>query len=109
MSATNWGICPVCKNNADKAQADLKQRAEDSYGKVSPEEYRKLYNQANPTVVNIQFTLREDYEIGIYNGNEFKVRYDANCTECGFSHTYIHKETINPKASKIGTLIWNPL
>ena len=38
-------------------------------------------------------TLREDYEIGIYNG-EFDISYRASCTNCNYKKVFEHTENI---------------
>jgi len=38
-------------------------------------------------------TLREDYEIGIFQG-EFSVEYCGQCSECGFKFEFKHSEKI---------------
>jgi hypothetical protein len=52
-----------------------------------------------PKCKNPDQTLREDYEIGIYEG-EFYIRYKGHCQPgeryggCGFKHTFKHDEKI---------------
>lgn len=93
MSANNWAQCPICYLATLKEREASKKLANDSYGKVPPDEYRRLYAQANPTVKLVQFTLKESYEIGIFNGT-FQVRYSANCVQCGFEYTRNYEEVI---------------
>ncbi len=38
-------------------------------------------------------TLREDFEVGIYDG-VFEILYTGVCQTCGFSHTFRHKEKV---------------
>jgi len=37
--------------------------------------------------------VREDYEIGIYNG-EFFIHYSGVCTECDFEKHFEHSERV---------------
>jgi len=37
-------------------------------------------------------TLREDYELGIYEDGTFEVSYHAHCSECEFKFSYKHEE-----------------
>ena len=92
MSADNWTVCPKCKEKAKQAQAALLSRVETDYGKVAAAEYLELVKQSKQPIEE-EHTLREDYEIGIWEG-EFRVFYGARCEECGFSHEFEHREKI---------------
>ena len=37
--------------------------------------------------------FREDYDIGMYEGN-FEIEYHGQCSECGFTKTFEHKELL---------------
>lgn len=87
MSADNWGACPKCVHVATQAHAvDLK-KANESYGKVSPEVYRAMIQKAERPLEHAN-TLREDYEMGINNDGLFYVKYQGRCTSCGFSFSF---------------------
>ncbi len=83
MSADNWAECPRCGGKSRHA-----------YGKVSEADYRKLLEQPRET-------LREDYEIGIYDG-KFHIGYRGECCDlsghgfkgCGFKFTFEHEEEV---------------
>ncbi len=98
MGADNWDICPKCESvSLAQKQSDI-DKARDSYGKVSPEEYEALLLKSRMTIEQ-DLTLRENYELGIFNTDEhtkhFEVSYTASCDKCGFKHRFLHKERIN--------------
>lgn len=92
MSADNWAICPKCQRLADDNKEKLENKLERSYGKIPAEEYLNLLEESRQPV-KLDFTLREDYEIGIQN-NEFYVRYKGNC-KCGFNYEYKYDKVID--------------
>ena len=92
MSADNWAVCPKCKEKAERAQAKLLSRVETDYGKIAASEYLELVEQSQQPVEELH-TLREDWEIGIWKG-EFRISYGASCKECGFSHSFEHKQPV---------------
>ncbi len=82
MSADNWAKCPNCSSKAKDHNCDC---------------------GCNPSEAT--YTLREDYEIGIYNGR-FNVSYSAECIDnyakdkdakdagCGFKHEFKFEEGV---------------
>jgi len=93
MSADNWAICPKCEK-LEKESINLKRKkADDSYGKVSKEEYEMLNFEASQTP-QLHQTLRENYEIGINENGEFMIVYRCSCKTCGFSKNFRHEETM---------------
>ncbi len=100
MSADNWTMCPRCyRTNKAKAE-ELDKLASDSYGKVSVDKFDELRRQAESFREGLAHssdfreTLREDYEIGIYNG-EFFATYSGECGTCGFSFKFKHNEEVS--------------
>lgn len=91
MSASNWRKCPRCSAAAE----DTKKL----YGTVPEDEYLRLRHLAAKKAA--AETLREDYEIGIVNG-EFRVSYGATCMSaaapseagCGFEFSFEHKQAV---------------
>ena len=70
MSADNWAKCPRCEEDRLNARAKFEKKIQQSYGKVSAEEYLRMtkeFKEPKP----VEQTLREDYEIGIYDGGFF--------------------------------------
>lgn len=95
MSADNWTVCPKCEATHTARTLAAKEahatKLVEAYGKQSMEEYAKIV--AGGPALPPPFadnTLREDYEIGIREG-EFSVSYGARCTACGFKFTFKHK------------------
>ncbi len=90
MSADNWTYCPKCRAEHDTALKKEQKRVADLYGKVDVAAFDaaraalKTLEDATP-----EQTLREDYEIGIYNG-VFSINYGAGC-ECGFRYEFKHE------------------
>lgn len=87
MSADNWRICPQCRINCEK------KRAESPYGKVSEEEFITYLSQV-PSVKDLEFSLREDYEYYIDGDDVFHAHYRAHCSDCGFRFSFDHSETV---------------
>lgn len=87
MSADNWTKCPACKVKAQEKQKELEQKLNDGYGKLSKEDYQLLVDQVKTAPPELEDTLREDYEIGIY-GDRFFVNYKGRCQKCGWLHEY---------------------
>lgn len=100
MSANNWTQCPRCAAT-EKAKAErLRAEADDQYGKVPAERWKQMDADARKAQVLVEsdpgpdgYTLREDYELGIVNG-EFYVRYQAGCSDCDFSYSFTIEEPL---------------
>jgi predicted Zn-ribbon and HTH transcriptional regulator len=99
MSADKWTQCPRCYVTNRSRANELDREASESYGNVSVEKFDELRRHAEyfrkslTTDDNICFTLREDYEIGIRDG-EFSVYYGASCQTCGFKFEFKHEEKV---------------
>jgi len=92
VSADNWTICPKCKKVNDKAVEDALNLPGKIYGKVPLEEYTAALSAAK-SLPKLSETLREDFEVGIYNG-KFSVSYGARCTDCDFTFKHSHEEEL---------------
>ena len=92
MSADNWAKCPKCAKLAEDKKSVLLLKTQQAYGKVSEDEYSDLLLELQTPIV-LKRTLREDYEIGIWN-NVFEVSYSAHCSKCGFVKKFEKKEPI---------------
>lgn len=88
MSADNWTYCPKCKAKDEARKASQLNEAEEAYGKVTAAEYADMIAAARE-VIDLEETLREDYQIGIHNG-QFEVGYRCSCGVCGFCWSYKH-------------------
>ena len=100
MSADNWTQCPRFYETNRKRANELDEIAAESYGKVSAEKFDELRNDAfsfRKSITsdgNFTESLREDYEVGIQNG-EFSVGYSGRCDTCGFKFSFKHEEKVN--------------
>jgi hypothetical protein len=94
VSADNWTSCPACE---EKHDAELLKRGAElqaSYGKVSVEEFDALRRTFKAFASKRHAdSFREDYEMGVHAG-EFFVDYHGECQDCGFSHTFEHRELL---------------
>lgn len=69
MSADNWAVCPRCIQKQDNWRLVLGESLRDD-----------------------DYTLREDYEVGMEANGLFSVVYTANCNKCGFSFMFKHSQ-----------------
>jgi hypothetical protein len=85
---------------AEKAWDKDKAKLAADYGKIPAAEYmeRAQHLSAGPEF-GVE-TLREDYEIGIIDGVEFFVKYQARCTVCGFKFSFKHSQNIEAEDGK---------
>lgn len=93
MSADNWRICPECLMVAETHQHNLAKEAQLAYGKVSSAEWEEMILKSRVNV-DLDSTLREDYEIGTASTGKFFVHYKCRCEACGFSFEYKAVETL---------------
>jgi hypothetical protein len=94
MGADNWRVCPVCANRHESKVADAKIKIVESYGKVDRIEYEQLKVDLQVLKENTpDETLREDYEVGIDDNNQFYLLYTGRCTTCEWA--FIHKVNVD--------------
>lgn len=93
MSADNWAICPKCMQKQIEEHEQLKRQVGESYGVVPVEQYLQLRRKLE-IPVKFEYTLREDYEIGVYEDGEFSISYKGYCDKCKFNYEYKHKEQV---------------
>jgi hypothetical protein len=96
MSADAYRVCPKCYATSFVRRAAAMAKVSESYGKVKAELYGKMIADANrdyPLPTNDE-TLREDYEIGIRDGDRFVVDFAASCSDCGFRFSFKHEEQV---------------
>jgi hypothetical protein len=105
MSANNWTTCPRCYVTQVAARKNLAENllreAKASYGKVPHEEYHRLLLEADSARAaaeklhdSFPETLREDYELGINDNDDFTVDYGATCTQCNWKFTFKHEQKV---------------
>lgn len=93
MSADRWGICPKCKKEYDLGLEVLKEEATNCYGKVTATEWLKLVSQVGDPV-ELDETLREDWEIYMGKDGNFYIGYSCGCNKCGFNFKFKHEENV---------------
>lgn len=85
MSASNWTVCPRCKDRAEAARAAKLDALSKAYGSVPLDEYEAM--KADVMIDSAgeyaEQTFREDYEIYGASSGTVKVSYSGHCTECG--------------------------
>ncbi len=107
MSADAYRSCPECEKNQNKDFEEKKAKLNKKYGKMDMEEFLAAHDKlAKEITKELEETLREDYEIGIWNG-EFNINYSAHCSECGFSFTVNEKKDILKENTNLGDQVEN--
>jgi predicted Zn-ribbon and HTH transcriptional regulator len=97
MSADNWAKCPQCQEDLRLEREKNFETLEGQYGKIPKLEYDKaLAILTDQNTTEITSSLREDYEIGIWD-EEFFVSYKGRCDNCGFSYEFKTKEKLKLK------------
>lgn len=93
MSADNWTECPRCLVKATKIHVADQDKADKAYGNVPVDEYLALRAIAEKPV-EIDQTLREDYEFYLDSKGKFLAVYCCECTTggCGYSFNFRHEE-----------------
>ncbi len=89
MSADNWAICPICKKENDKINAARIMEVGKKYGVVPAAEYVKLAKEIIKPI-EIENSMREDYDIGTDDDGVFEVSYSCFCTVCEFKRSFKH-------------------
>ena len=87
----------IVKLNFKKRSEISNKSFDDSYGKVSREEYQAIVDEIKKPR-NLEDTLREDYEQGIWDGKYF-VDFSCNCQTCGWSYHFKYEDK-NPLENK---------
>lgn len=102
MSADAWRICPKCKHEAESNRDTRILECSKSHGKIPALQYLADLEVANKPV-ELEETLREDYEVFTDESGNFYFSYGCRCQNCDFHHSEkIEKKVfqIKPKASK---------
>lgn len=87
MGADNWRFCPQCFKRIHEAAAEKLKVARESYGKISLEQFEKNIGVARKRV-EVPDTMREDFEAGINENDDFYMFYKARCTKCDFAYSH---------------------
>lgn len=93
MSADNWTNCPKCMKIAVEEKDKENKEAAESYGKVSEIEYIQILEKAQADI-NMEQTLREDYEFYMEDDGTLTANYRARCDRCGFKHESNHTKKV---------------
>ena len=88
MSADNWRFCPQCFKKIHEVASQKLKEAKAGYGFVTVVEFEENMEKARRPIV-VPDTMREDFEVGIDENDNFYMNYKAYCSKCGF--TYNHK------------------
>ncbi len=100
MSAHNYTHCPRCLYRKTLEDEQMTQKLHDSYGVVAYDEYKELETKTAKALENaVTPTFRENWEVGLFGGT-FSVDYSGSCIVCGFSHEFVHEETLSVEESK---------
>jgi hypothetical protein len=66
-------------------------KAEVTYGNVPSEDYLLLVLTARQPI-ELDSTMREDYELGVHEDGEFSISFNASCSTCGFRFMFERTE-----------------
>ncbi len=91
MSADRWSVCPLCEKVREAEMKKVADALVEQYGKLPRDKYLKLQAEAAQPAPDLEETVREDWEIGIYDG-KFEVRYYASCNKCKFKFEFLSGE-----------------
>ncbi len=94
MSADNWVICPKCKKENDELNKKRILDAAKKYGKIPADEYIALAKEVSKPI-ELEPTMREDYDIGINENGQFAIYYRCSCSECNFKYGFDYAEEKN--------------
>ncbi len=101
MSADNWAICPRCKDRRAAEVAHLRKCADDGYGVVSADEYRKLTEDAAKLEAKpMDHNFREDYEIYGADDGTVIARYGGGCSTCDLTVAFEYEHPFYPEATE---------
>ncbi len=90
---SDWIECPKCPAKAEARAEELRQQANEAYGKVTQAEWQALHAEAvKAESFKPGFTAREYSETGFLSTGEFFVDYGLDCEVCGFSFSFNHKD-----------------
>lgn len=93
MSVASWSVCPACLKRATKAKEQQLREALAAYGQVQAEVYDRLIGEAR-TPLEMEPSLRENYQLGTDGDGVFWVAYRCSCTSCPFAHEFRHQQQL---------------
>ena len=94
MGANNWTICPRCMEKAVERKDQLQKEVAKNYGEIPVDQFNRLHAAAQKDI-NLEQTLREDYEFNMDDGGNFLASYRAHCSVCDFVYEFEHSERID--------------
>lgn len=95
MSADNWTQCPRCLKRRAVEVENKTVAVDAAYGNVTVDQFDHLRSElANLKSDRVDETFREDWEIGLSDG-EFFVRYRGSCGSCNLRYEFKYDDTVN--------------
>jgi len=95
MSADNWTQCPRCLKRRAVEVENKQTQLDASYGKVPLDRFDSMRHELETLKTDkVDETFREDWEIGVFNG-EFFVQYKGSCGTCNLRYEFKYEETVN--------------
>ena len=93
MSPRAWGTCPACEKEARETKETEKKELAKQYGKIPPEEYIQRRTEVDKPI-EVEETLRENYELGVDMDFKFTAYYRCHCENCGFEFKFEHEQEV---------------
>lgn len=105
MGADNYTICPKCKLQHEE---EIKNKHAELYtgrDKMTLDEFRVAFD----SIVELQRkdlenSFREDYEIGVFDGELFEINYRGSCNICKFKFDYKYNQPIEVNCDSYSVL-----
>ena len=95
MSADNWTQCPRCLKRRAMEVENKETEVGAAYGKVTVERFDQMRAELESLKTDeVDNTFREDWEIGVFNG-EFFVQYKGACGTCNLRHEFKYEQDVN--------------
>ena len=95
MSADNWTQCPRCLKRRAMEVENKETEVGAAYGNVTVERFDQMRAELESLKTDeVDNTFREDYEIGVFDG-EFFVQYKGACGTCNLRHEFKYEQDVN--------------
>jgi len=89
MSADAYRKCPMCYKKHVDGIREMVKRVDQAYGNVPLERFKEMQTELQKAQsIELKETLAEYRDIGIHPDGRFEVKFDANCSVCGFKFDY---------------------